>query len=361
MHQIAQGNARLHGAFEAHQHRLRHIQRHHAGRGGKRHQTRACREGDPYREAGVGVTAGADGIRQQHTVQPGVDDAIPRTQRDAATVHDEVWQRMVRSDVHRLRIGRSMAEGLHHQVGGETEASQIFQFITGHRTGGVLRANRGHFRFAVFARANTGHATGAAHHFLRQREALAAGFNRLRAAEDVAVRHAQRFARLGGQATADNQRNTAPGAYFVDQHVGFQFKGSQQLAGLVVAHFAFKRVDVNHVAHVQVVHVHFDRQRTGIFHGVEEDRCDFAAQHQTTAALVRHERNVVAHKPQHRVGSGFTRGAGTDHVTDVGQRETFFVQLFNLLDWANGTGNVRHNAFTGVFQHRQRVQRDIRA
>ncbi|GAR58372.1 hypothetical protein NGUA15_00103 [Salmonella enterica] len=36
--QIAQGDARLHFAFKTHQHGFRHIQRHHASRGGKRHQ-----------------------------------------------------------------------------------------------------------------------------------------------------------------------------------------------------------------------------------------------------------------------------------------------------------------------------------
>ena len=64
----------------------------------------------------MGVTTGTYGIRQQHTVQPGVDNAVARTQGDTATVHDEVWQRMVRIDIHRLRIGSGVTEGLHHQV-----------------------------------------------------------------------------------------------------------------------------------------------------------------------------------------------------------------------------------------------------
>ncbi len=38
VNQIAQGDTRLHLAFKAHQHRFRHIQRHHARRGSKRHQ-----------------------------------------------------------------------------------------------------------------------------------------------------------------------------------------------------------------------------------------------------------------------------------------------------------------------------------
>ncbi|MNT18602.1 hypothetical protein D3C72_1538160 [compost metagenome] len=129
----------------------------------------------------------------------------------------------------------------------------------------------------------------------------------------------------------------------------------------MVAHFTLVRVNVDHVAHVQVIDVHFNRQCAGIFHGVEEDRRDFTAQHYTTTALVRHVRDIVAHKPQHRVGGGFTRRTGADNVTDVSQRETFLVQQFDLLDRPNAARLIRHYAFTFVFQHRQSVQWDIRA
>jgi hypothetical protein len=80
VHQITQGDAGLHLAFEAHQHRLRHVQRHHAGGGTKRDQTGTRREADADGETRVAVAAGADGIGQQHAVQPGVDDAVARTQ-----------------------------------------------------------------------------------------------------------------------------------------------------------------------------------------------------------------------------------------------------------------------------------------
>ena len=175
------------------------------------------------------------------------------------------------------------------------------------------------------------------------------------------MRQTQRFARFGGQATTDDQRNTTTGTYFVDQDFGFQLKAGQQFACFVVAYFAFERVNVNHVAHVHVRHVHFNRQCARIFHGVEEDRCNFAAEAQAAAALVRHMRNVVTHEPQHGVGRGFTRRTGTDNITHISQRVTFFLQFFDLFDRANYTRLIRFDTFTGVFQHRQRVQRDIRA
>ena len=211
-----------------------------------------------------------------------------------------------------------MAERLHHQVRGEAQARQVFQLITGHWTSGVLRTNGGHFRLAISARPDTGNAAGAANHFLRQREAAVAFRHIFRMTEDVAVRQPQRFARFGRQAATDDQRNTATGAHFVDQYIGFQFEACQQLVGFVVTHFAFERVYVNDVAHVQVAHIHFNRQRARIFHGIEEDRRNFAAQAQTAAALVRYVRDIVAHEPQHRVGGGFTRRTGTDNVANVG-------------------------------------------
>ncbi|MNI71265.1 hypothetical protein D3C73_1271270 [compost metagenome] len=120
------------------------------------------------------------------------------------------------------------------------------------------------------------------------------------------MRQTQRFTCFRGQATTDDQRNTATGAHFVEQHVGLQFEVGNQFTGFVVTHFTLVRVNVDHVTHVQVIDVHFNRQRTGIFHGVEEDRRNFATQHHTATALVRHVRDVVAHKPQHRVGGGLT-------------------------------------------------------
>ncbi len=175
------------------------------------------------------------------------------------------------------------------------------------------------------------------------------------------MRQAQRFTRFGGQPTANDQRNTAACANFIQQYIGLQFEIRQQFAGFMIADFAFIRVDVNHIAHIQVGNVHLDWQRTRIFHRVEEDRRDFAAQHQAAAALVRHVRNIVTHKPQHRVGGGFTGRAGTHNVANVGQRIAFLLQGFDLLDRANAAWLIWLNAFAGVFQHRQGVQRDIGA
>ena len=76
IHQISQGNARLHLARKAYQHRFGHIQGHNSGCCGKRHEPRPGRKRDSNRKARMRVAAGAYGIGQQHAVQPGVNNAV---------------------------------------------------------------------------------------------------------------------------------------------------------------------------------------------------------------------------------------------------------------------------------------------
>ena len=65
------------------------------------------------------VAASADGVGQQHAVQPGVNHTVAGAQGDATARPDEVGQRVVDLHVDRLRVGRGVAEALHHQVGTE--------------------------------------------------------------------------------------------------------------------------------------------------------------------------------------------------------------------------------------------------
>ncbi len=310
--QIAQRDAVLHLALEANQHRFRHVERHDAGGGGEGDQTGTGRERDADREAGVRVTAGADGIRQQQAVQPGVDDAVAGAQRDAATGRDERRQFAVRLDVNQLRIGGGVAERLHDEIGREAEAGQILEFVAGHRAGRVLRTDGGHLGLAIGARTDTlafRQAAGAADHLLGQREALAAVDRILRQAEQRALRQAKEFARLGRQATPDDQRDTATGADFVEDDQGLELRFGDHgtvLGGGDLAGFPINR-EADLVAHIHLAGVDFDRQCAGIFHRVEEDRSDLGAKADAAETLVGDEGNVLAGEPQHRVGGGFAR------------------------------------------------------
>src|SRR5690606_17112555 len=312
--------------------------------------------------AGVGIAASADGVGQQHAVQPAVDDTVTGTQGNTAAVLDEVRQGVVGGDVDRLRIGRGVAEGLHHQVSGEAEASQVLQLVTSHRASGVLGTDGGHLRFAVSARTYAlafRQAAGATDHLLRQGETLAAVCRRFRLLEQSGGSQTQLGAGLLGQAAADDQRDTAAGADFVQQYVGLQLEGGDQLVATMAANFALVGVYVDDVAHGQVGAVEFDRQGAGVFHGVVEDRSNLGAEAETTGALVWHVGDVITEEPQHRVGGGLAGRTGTDDVADVGNREALGLQLFHLLDGADRAGNVGVDAVTGHLQHGQGVQRDV--
>ena len=61
---ITERDARLKLTFEANKNRFGHVQGHWTNGSCERNKAWACGEGDAQGEAGVGVTARADGIRQ---------------------------------------------------------------------------------------------------------------------------------------------------------------------------------------------------------------------------------------------------------------------------------------------------------
>ena len=255
-----------------------------------------------------------------------------------------------------------MAEGLHHQVGAEAQAGQVFELVAGHGAGGVLRADRGHFGFAVGAGAHAlacRQATRAADHLLRQGEALLGVHRVLRQAEQGRHRQAQRFTRLGGQATANDQRNTATGTHFVKQHIALEAEFSNDFA--VFQRLAFVRAQFHHVAHGHLAHVQLDRQRAGVFHGVVKNRGDLVAQADAAKTLVRHKGDVFAGEPQHRVGGRLAAGAGTDHVARIGHQMAACAQVFDELDRAALAVFFRNDARAGILVHGQSVHRNVRA
>ena len=71
-------------------------------------------------------------------------------------------------DVDGFWISGGMAERLHNQIGGKTQAGKVFKLVAGHRPGSVLRPYGSHFRFAVSAGTHALQTTCLANHFLRQ-------------------------------------------------------------------------------------------------------------------------------------------------------------------------------------------------
>mmetsp|Transcript_58183 Transcript_58183/g.161157 ORF Transcript_58183/g.161157 Transcript_58183/m.161157 type:complete len:626 (+) Transcript_58183:355-2232(+) len=308
--EVTEGDARLHVTLEAHEHRLGHVQRH--GAGGRREcdEARARRERDADRKAGVRVAAGANRVRQEHAVEPRVDDSVARAKRDAAAVADEVGERVMGDHIDRLGVGGGVAEGLHHEVGAEAEAGEVLELVARHGAGGVLRADRGHLRLTVHAREHAlalRQAARAAHHLLREREALHRRGVGLGQAECVGRWKAERLAGAAGEATADDERDAPAGLDLVEEHVGLHLELRHELLSAVALHLALVREDVDGVVHVELRHITLERESTRVLHGVEEDGSDLAANADTAGALVRHVRNIIAHVPEDRVGGRLAR------------------------------------------------------
>ena len=75
----------------------------------------------------------------------------------------------------------------------------------------------------------------------------------------------------------------------------------------VFAHFARVRVHIDYIAHFHTADINFDGHRTGIFHGVKEDRCDFAAEYKSALSLVWYVGDVITHQPQQGIGCRLSR------------------------------------------------------
>mmetsp|Transcript_33767 Transcript_33767/g.110422 ORF Transcript_33767/g.110422 Transcript_33767/m.110422 type:complete len:336 (-) Transcript_33767:807-1814(-) len=332
MHQVAQGNARLHLTLEANKHGLRHVQRHHASCGREGDGAGARGEGDADREPRVGVAASADGVRDQHPVQPRVDDAITRAKGHAATLADEIRERVVRDHVHGLGVGGGVAEGLHDQVRAEAQASKILQLVAGHGAGGVLAADGGHLGLKVHARKNARQTASLGDHLLRQRVARRIRHVAACGAEDLRRRQAHGLAGPVRDLLADDEGHAAARLDTIQNDLALELEGGEHLVRAMSLDLALVREDVDDVTHVQACNVvGDDGQCTRVLHGVEEDGGHGAADADAAELFVGHRRILVAHEPEDGVRRGLARGAGAHDVADIRQREALLLEFHDLL------------------------------
>ena len=274
--QIPQRDTGLHVPLEPHQHTLGHVEWHHAGSGTKRDQTGTGRETDANGKTGMAVTARSYSIRQQHAIQPAVDDAVTWAQGNTAACTHEFRQFVMHLDIHRLRVGGRMTKRLHDQVCTETQTSQILQFVAGHGAGRVLRADAGHPRLTISARTHTlafWQAAGTTDHFLSQREPLARVCRVLRQSKQRACGQTQRLSRLGRKTPTNDQGDAAACAHLVKQHIALDLEFSDHLA--VFERLALIRPKLDNITHIHLTDIEFNRQRTRIFHRVIKNRRDF--------------------------------------------------------------------------------------
>mmetsp|Transcript_75846 Transcript_75846/g.162702 ORF Transcript_75846/g.162702 Transcript_75846/m.162702 type:complete len:477 (-) Transcript_75846:398-1828(-) len=354
MHQVTKRDSRLHLPGEPDEDGFGHVQRHDACGSSEGHKPRTRWEGDANWEPRVRITARADSVGEQHAVEPRVDDAVAGPESNTTAVTDEVGKGVVGHDIHRLRVRRCVAEGLHHKVRREAEAGEVLELIPSHGAGGILAAHGGHLRLAISAGQDASHSASLAHHFLRQGEALGVARRSRGRPEEVGRRHAQALACLAGETTADDQRDATPGLDLVEENLGLQRERGKDRVGAVRLDHALIGEDVDQVTHLEVCHVHLDWQSACILHGVEENWGDLPTDADRPSALVGHCRDVLAHVPKHRIRRRLPGGARAHDVANVAQRQAFLLELrYQRLAVVN--------ALAGNLQHRQRMERDVRA
>ena len=147
-----------------------------------------------------------------------MNDAIAGPQGDAAAGLHEVRQGVLGVDVHRFRIGGGVTKGLHYQVGRKTQAGEVFQLVPGHGSGSVLATYSSHPRLAVATGSDTLDTAGLAHHLLCQGKSTGGFRGGNGGAEYIGGRQFQRFTSPLGETATDDQRDSAAGTNFIQQH-----------------------------------------------------------------------------------------------------------------------------------------------
>mmetsp|Transcript_25601 Transcript_25601/g.59448 ORF Transcript_25601/g.59448 Transcript_25601/m.59448 type:complete len:257 (-) Transcript_25601:212-982(-) len=254
------------------------------------------------------IASRSDGIGKEHSIQPRVDDAIARSERDASPRTDEIREGMMRHDIHGLGIGRRMTKGLHDEIGTESQTGESTQFIPCHGTGRILGTHRRHGRFTILTGNDTLHTTGLAHHFLGQRESLGCMGGWCSQCKGIGNRsvYAQGGSGLGGQPASNNERNPSTGPYFIQQDGCLEFKFRQDFLGIMFADLAIMGIDINHVTHFETRDIQFNGKGTGILHGIEENGCNLSSKTDPTTLQVGHVGNILSHEPQNRIGGGLS-------------------------------------------------------
>mmetsp|Transcript_23825 Transcript_23825/g.62630 ORF Transcript_23825/g.62630 Transcript_23825/m.62630 type:complete len:266 (-) Transcript_23825:386-1183(-) len=253
VHQIAERDARLHLPAESDKDRLGHVERHHACCCSKCNRARSSREGNTNGETRVGVSTSADCVWKEHAIQPRMNDAITRPQRNTSTIPDKIWESVMCHNVHWFRIGGGVAERLHHQVRGESQAREILKFVASHRPSGVLTADRCHFRLHVHPWEHTWQATCFCNHLLSQSVARSIRCGCCGGPERCGWRKSESLPRPTRYLLADDERDASSRLDSVKHHRALHFEGGQNFVRSMCCYFPFVWIHVDDVTHVEVV------------------------------------------------------------------------------------------------------------
>mmetsp|Transcript_29675 Transcript_29675/g.45391 ORF Transcript_29675/g.45391 Transcript_29675/m.45391 type:complete len:248 (-) Transcript_29675:1151-1894(-) len=247
----------------------------------------------------MGVSSSSNGIRNKHTIQPRVNNSITGTEGYSSTGTDKVWESVVSYNINWLGVCCCMAETLHNQVSAESQTCQRTQFVSGHGTSGILTSNCGHDRFTVLTRNNSISSTCLSNHFLSKSESLRLMLWFFRQIEGIrnAGITTKGLTCLRCDSTSNNQWNTSSGPDFIQNNGSLELKGANNLVSSSLAYLTLIRININSIAGIQVINIHLNGQRSGVFHSVEENRGNLSSNAHSSTLDIGHVRNIITHVP----------------------------------------------------------------
>ncbi len=243
-----------------------------------------------------------------------------------------------------------MAEGLEHEIGGETETGQVEKLVAVHGPGRVLAANGRDRRLAAGSGRNASHATGLTDDLLSQRvagEGPGAGWT----TEDWARLQTQCVPGLAREGTPHDERNPAARPHLVEQPIRAQAEfGDTRAVRMVDAPLMGPEHDVIPGGHT--VHLAFDREGACVAEGIEKDGSHFGCDDHAALTFVGDERNIGADVPLQRIHGALARGSGADHIAHERNRTAGGLELGNPVDG--------HTGADSLFQEGSGVQGHVR-
>jgi len=90
LHEITECDTRLHLSLESHEDRFGHVERHNSCSRSEGDETRSSRERNANRESSMRITTSTNRIRHKHAIEPGMNNAVSRSERNAASSTDEI-------------------------------------------------------------------------------------------------------------------------------------------------------------------------------------------------------------------------------------------------------------------------------
>mmetsp|Transcript_28370 Transcript_28370/g.42087 ORF Transcript_28370/g.42087 Transcript_28370/m.42087 type:complete len:216 (-) Transcript_28370:316-963(-) len=206
--------------------------------------------------------------------------------------------------INRFGVCRRMTETLHNEISTKSQTCQRTQFIPRHWSSRILTSYGSHGWLTVLPWHNSIHTTSTPHHLLRKSKPIGIRLWLLWQFENIRDTRitSKSDTSLARNSPSNNERNTPSSSNLIQNNRSLEFKISNHLISSIPAYFSFKRKDINHIPHFQIIDIHLNRQCSRIFHGIIKDGSNFRPNAYSPSLNIGNIRNILPHEPQYRIG-----------------------------------------------------------